>query len=77
MPQGQLDADINYIIRGIDPAEAFIDKDFDVPTLDFTAPNITDNSFSIMTGDLIAEDVGKIETDDANAVTSYKITKTT
>lgn len=75
VPQGQLDADINYIIRGIDPAEAFIDKDFDVPTLDFTAPNITDNSFSIMTGDLIAEDVGKIETDDANAVTSYKITK--
>ena len=75
VPQGQLNEDTNYIIRGVDPAEAFIDKDFAVPALDFTAPDITDNSFSIMTGDLISEDAGKIETDDANAIISYKITK--
>ena len=73
VPTGKLDQDTTYIIRGVDPAETFMQTDFDGPAVDLTAPGITATDINLETGDPIV--TGPVTTDDSNAIISYKVTK--
>ncbi len=75
VPDGKLNGTTEYIIRGIDPADTFKLTDFAGPDVDLTAPTITAEGFTLLTGDLISDTDGQVTTDDLNASLSYSVKK--
>jgi hypothetical protein len=77
VPAGKLNESTQYIIRGVDPVDAYKQTDFTVPTLDLTGPAIVAADFGVLTGNPVAAEDGKVTTDDPIAALSYVVSKDT
>ncbi|MGI6608055.1 MAG: Rib/alpha-like domain-containing protein [Erysipelotrichaceae bacterium] len=76
VPDGILSETVNYIIQGVDPADTYKVTDFNGSLLDLSAPIINAENFDLLTGEMIAEDAGKIVVTDSSATSiSYMVTK--
>ncbi|NMB01774.1 MAG: hypothetical protein GX971_09745, partial [Firmicutes bacterium] len=77
VPTGKLGENVQYVIRGVDPADTFAPTVFeDNPvTIDLTPPDIDAESFAVISGNPIGDGVGEVTTNDPDATLTFKIKK--